>query len=116
MSRGSHPDRRAITFQQKLDAAYAEAKKETKREEAREAKWLAEMRRRGVTVQGGTTTTAAQRLLAKVEERMGLEKLALKARVERFLGMCVTEIVIGLNPLPHFSLKLRSKRPNGTCS
>ncbi|MCY3788397.1 MAG: hypothetical protein OXH63_06365 [Gemmatimonadetes bacterium] len=107
---------RIAEFQQRLDAAYAEAQREAEREEVLAARREAELRRRGITVQGGSATTPAQRLQANVEEKMRPEKIALRTYVEDFLGMCLREIDIGINPLPHFSIKLISKRPNETCS
>ena len=103
------------SFQQKLDAAYSEALMEDQRAEERWAKRVAELRRRGITVQGGSTTTRAERLRAKVEEKTKPEQVALKEYVEDFFGMCLEEIIIGLDPLPHFSIKLRSKQPTETC-
>ena len=109
-------DAEIAAFQQRLDEAHAEAMAEVEREEARAAEREAELRERGVTMQGGSATTPTQHLLAKVEERIESEKVSLIERIERFLGMCVEEVVIALDPWPRFSIELRSRGPDGTCS
>lgn len=107
---------RLASFQQKLDAAFVEATTEAQREADLWAKREEELRRRGITVQGGSTTSPAERLLANVEKKMEPEKMALRKYLEDFLGLCLEEVTIGLNPLPNFSIRLRPIPPNETCA
>ena len=106
--------RQLAAFQQKLDTAYAEAKQEEARLEAEFQAWVAEQRAKGIIVQGGGVDPAV-RLRANVEQKMEPEKMALKVHIENFFGMCVDEIAFGFDPLPFFSMKLRSKPSGEEC-
>ena len=103
------------SFQQKLDTAYAEAQQEeAQREAALNAQQEAGLRVFAIVAEGGGENPADM-LRARVERKMEPEKMTLKEHVEKLVGMCLVEIVIGLNPLPHFSMTLRSKRPDEVC-
>ena len=106
--------RQLAAFQQKLDTTYAEAKQEEARLEAEFQAWVAEQRAKGITVQA-VREDPAIRLQANVEKKMEGDKIALKMHVENFFGMCVDEIAFGFDPLPFFTMKLRSKPPGEEC-
>ena len=101
-------------FQQKLDEAFAEAEQEERQFEAEIKAREAEQKEKGiVALSAGAMAPLDFRLKTRVEQKMERAKAALIERFEEALGMCVDEISFGFDPLPFFSMKLRSKPDEG---
>ena len=99
---------RIAEFQQQLEEAVAEAK----REEAERLRVYAIVKE-GVTAQGGGEGPA-ERISRSVEQKMNPAKMTLKSFLERIVGMCAEEIRLTISTKPSFIVVFRPKRTDET--